>query len=153
MTITTKAGDRGSTAVKDERLLKSDPLIGALGDLDECSSLLVYMVAHLKLERQEWEAVVRNLAAIGSYLARYADSVSLEEPIREMEAYIKQKQFRTDRFIYPFEDEKNALLHYVRTVARRTERSMVLLSQHQALDPAVLIYFNRLSDFIFAHGL
>jgi len=153
MTITTKAGDRGSTTIKDVRLPKSDPIIEALGNLDETSSLIIYMQAHLKLETAPWEQIVSELYQISSYIARYIDSIELGDAITRMEAFIKQKQFITTKFIFPLNNEKVALIHYVRTVVRRAERSLVAMNQTVEINPQVLVYMNRLSDYMFANEL
>jgi cob(I)alamin adenosyltransferase len=36
-----------------------------------------------------------------------------------------------------------------RTVARRAEREVLRLSEEQAVNPEVVIYLNRLSDYLF----
>lgn len=153
MTITTKAGDRGSTTIKDVRLPKSDPIIEALGNLDETSSLIIYMQAHLKLETAPWEQIVSELYQISSYIARYSESIELGDAIARMEAFIKQKAFITTKFIFPLNNEKVALIHYVRTVVRRAERSLVAMNQTVDINPQVLVYMNRLSDYMFANEL
>ncbi|MBI0009096.1 ATP:cob(I)alamin adenosyltransferase, partial [Bartonella sp. M0193] len=42
-----------------------------------------------------------------------------------------------------------AFLHLARTVARRTERTIVALSKQENVSKDVLGYINRLSDFLF----
>ena len=42
-----------------------------------------------------------------------------------------------------------AALHLARAIARRAERSAVVASQQAALNPAALMYLNRLSDHLF----
>lgn len=153
MTITTKTGDLGSTLIKDHRLLKSDPLIQALGDLDECSSLIIYMQAHLKFDRTTWELIVHELYQISSLITGYLKDLNLREPISRLEVAIQSKQFLTQKFIFPFDDERAAHLHYVRAVIRRAERSCVALNQTQTLQADILVYLNRLSDFVFSQEL
>jgi cob(I)alamin adenosyltransferase len=40
-------------------------------------------------------------------------------------------------------------LHLSRGVARRAERAVVSLSKSQPLNPAIIVYLNRLSDLLF----
>lgn len=150
MTITTKTGDKGTTAIKDRRLSKADTLIVALGDLDECSSLIIHMQAQLKLDVSIWEPIVNELYHMSAVLSGFSPSEDFSLAIKRFEAAIHAKQFRTQKFIFPFNQEENAFYHYLRAVARRAERSVVALSEHEKVDDGILMYLNRLSDFIFS---
>jgi cob(I)alamin adenosyltransferase len=44
----------------------------------------------------------------------------------------------------------NSFLHIARSVCRRTERNLWKLSTEESVSKSVLIYINRLSDFLFA---
>lgn len=52
-------------------------------------------------------------------------------------------------FILPGGTMAAASMHLARAIARRAERACVLASGDRALNPAVLIYINRLSDLLF----
>ncbi len=52
-------------------------------------------------------------------------------------------------FILPGGCQSAATLHIARCVCRRTERVVVSLSASQELPDHVLIYLNRLSDYLF----
>ena len=52
-------------------------------------------------------------------------------------------------FILPGGSEAGATLHIARTVARRAERRVVALAEHEAVNAATIIYLNRLSDLLF----
>jgi cob(I)alamin adenosyltransferase len=39
--------------------------------------------------------------------------------------------------------------HITRTVCRRAERICISLSQHEDIDPLIIKYLNRLSDYLF----
>ncbi len=52
-------------------------------------------------------------------------------------------------FILPYGTDLSARLHLARTVVRRAERSIVALSAQEQVDPNILAYANRLSDFLF----
>ena len=52
-------------------------------------------------------------------------------------------------FVLPGGTELAARLHHARTVARRAERCMVTLQALESVNPAALVYVNRLSDLLF----
>jgi cob(I)alamin adenosyltransferase len=52
-------------------------------------------------------------------------------------------------FILPGGSEGGAALHVARTVCRRAEREVVALAGSDVVHPAILVYLNRLSDFLF----
>ena len=52
-------------------------------------------------------------------------------------------------FILPGGSRAGALCHVARTVARRAERDLVVLSQNGAVPQHALPYLNRLSDLLF----
>ncbi len=52
-------------------------------------------------------------------------------------------------FILPGGTPASAHLHFARTVCRRAERAVVTLMRTESVNPQVLIYLNRLSDFLF----
>ena len=55
------------------------------------------------------------------------------------------------RFILAGGSNAGASLHVARTVCRRAERAMVALraAEESAVEPALIIYVNRLSDLLF----
>ena len=55
-------------------------------------------------------------------------------------------------FILPGGCEAAARLHVARTVCRRAERLAVVLAVEQPVDPLVLTYLNRLSDWLFVQA-
>ena len=52
-------------------------------------------------------------------------------------------------FVLPGGSQGAALLHLARTVCRRAERLVVALAKKEPVGGHVLIYLNRLSDFLF----
>ena len=53
------------------------------------------------------------------------------------------------QFILPGGTKVGAHLHHARTVSRRVERALVVFSKKIKVRPALFMYFNRLSDFLF----
>ena len=52
-------------------------------------------------------------------------------------------------FVLPGGHTTVSYCHIARCVCRRAERLATLLNQHQGIDPLVLKYLNRLSDYLF----
>ena len=52
-------------------------------------------------------------------------------------------------FILPGGSEAAARVHLARAIARRTERAVAALSAVEPVNPAAMIYVNRLSDYLF----
>ena len=52
-------------------------------------------------------------------------------------------------FILPGGSIEASSVHVTRSIARRTETAVAVLSKGQTINPAILIYLNRLSDFLF----
>jgi len=52
-------------------------------------------------------------------------------------------------FILPGGSEESAVVHIARTVCRRLERRLVGFAKVEEIDQNILVYINRLSDFLF----
>src|SRR5690606_25834731 len=75
-----------------------------------------------------------------------------DEPAARLEQHIDamtEQLAPLQNFILPGGTVAAATLHVARTVCRRAERLSVALSQGAAINPAVIQYLNRLSDFLF----
>ena len=161
MKIYTRTGDSGTTALfGGQRLPKSDIRIEAYGTVDELNS-------HIGLLRDQPVNSVRTsilleiqdrLFAIGAILAaepgnakikipklNTADVDKLETHIDDMESGLSEMK----SFILPGGHPSVSFGHIARTVCRRAERRVEALNQRQPVDPLVIQYLNRLSDFLF----
>jgi cob(I)alamin adenosyltransferase len=160
--IYTRTGDAGETGLFDgTRVVKSDPRVGAYGDVDELNAWLGLVRASMTggpVARMV-EQIQRDLFAVGARLAdpahRIADRVEkaavssgdvsrLEDWIDSLEAELPPLR----RFILPGGSTSGSALHVARTICRRAERSMVSLGA-DAFEPELLVYMNRLSDLLF----
>ena len=162
MKIYTRTGDAGETALFDgTRVPKSDPRVDAYGDVDELNALLgVVRAGAVDAElAARLERIQRDLFALGARLAdpnaRIAARVtkaSVESlDAAQLEAWIDAADAELPplrRFVLPGGSAAGALLHFARTVCRRAERRIVALGPG-AVDAAVLVYLNRLSDLLF----
>jgi cob(I)alamin adenosyltransferase len=163
MKIYTKAGDLGKTSlIGGTRVPKSHIRIESYGTVDELNSfvgLLSDLVtdAGVKVILKE---VQDRLFTVGSSLACdpdkephlkipdliEADITYLEQHIDAMNAILEPMK----SFILPGGHQAISTAHIARCVCRRAERWCVNL-QEEALfvDPMVIQYLNRLSDYLF----
>lgn len=161
--IYTKTGDRGTTSlIGGTKVPKSHLRIEAYGTIDELNS-------HIGLNREMiTDEASRNtlleiqdrLFTIGSSLAcdpikepklripdlKEEDVEVLEKEMDRMEAALTPMT----SFILPGGHTQVAQLHITRCICRRAERCCVRLElESLEVDPLILKYLNRLSDYLF----
>jgi cob(I)alamin adenosyltransferase len=169
MKLYTGTGDKGKTSLfSGERISKADARIDAYGDLDELNSILGALTAHLSAENElvgQLQQIQSDLLYAGSWLATSPGSPSmdsLQEISAEQIIFLEKAIDRIEKelpalnaFIIPGGHITAAWAHLARTVCRRCERKAVaLLSKtfkEEAAGPyqRLLIYLNRLSDYLF----
>lgn len=162
MKIYTKTGDKGKTSLfTGKRVLKHHIRIESYGTLDELN-------AHLGLLRdqgmdphsKEILALIQvKLFTVGSILATEPEKDQrlkipriLEEDIQLLEREIDQingELPEMTHFILPGGHPTVSYCHIARTVCRRAERAISLLSENDTVPDGVLSYINRLSDYLF----
>ena len=158
--ITTKTGDQGNTRLySGEEVPKSDLRVAACGDIDELNSALGLVRAgpgagHLA---DEILGLQRFLFLDGSMVATTPDSSApgvewpreaVEDLTRRSREAEKEIQMPND-FILPGGSERAARIDFARSVARRTERSVVRVMEKgclNSMDPVT--WLNRLSDYL-----
>jgi cob(I)alamin adenosyltransferase len=171
MKIYTKTGDKGETGlIGGKRISKGDPRIVAYGSVDELNSNIGIAISSLTVKDKHlfldliniMTCIQSELFIVGSDLAdpRYPAgnqnqyqtprteenmTSALEDAIDKFEAELEPITF----FILPGGSIEASLLHITRTIARRAEIAVTLLSKDQIINPIVLVYLNRLSDFLF----
>ena len=162
MKIYTRTGDDGTTGlIGGRRVRKSDLRIECYGTVDELNAAVgVAAAAAPSSLAAQLRAVQNDLFVIGSHLAAPADgapanvalppldeagAARLESEIDAAEAALPPLR----NFILPGGAEASARLHLARTVCRRAERLVVALAEERALPPTILLYLNRLSDWLF----
>lgn len=168
MKIYTRTGDKGKTSLyTGKRLLKNDPILEALGTVDECNSSIGLALSFLNDEegfsriKEQLTSIQYSLFDIGASLATPRTSASnskieqtrfdqeatslLEKWIDEMEESLP----KLTAFILPGGHSSGATLHLARSICRRAERLVVPLNQQSDVADSVLIYLNRLSDYLF----
>ena len=171
--IYTKTGDKGTTSlIGGTKVPKSHLRIEAYGTVDELSSWigLCKDLVSSKQERDILQEVQDRLFTLNSSLAcdpekepklripdlRDSDVTLLEKEIDRMNEQIPPMK----HFIVTGGHPTVSQIHITRCVCRRAERCCVRLHlEGEALEPVIIIYLNRLSDYLFvlaryvAHGL
>lgn len=157
--IYTRKGDGGETGLLGGgRLRKDDPLIEAVGTVDELNSAIGMAVTHVKEELLSTilRRIQSELFALGAELSSAGrkvqgtpgiSAVMVERLEREIDGMSRQMpEQRT--FILPGGSEAAARLHLARSVARRAERRVVHVSSAEGFNQRMLAYINRLGDFL-----
>lgn len=156
--IYTKVGDKGYTKqVTGKMVPKYDLQIESLGAIDELQSYLGVVIANLspkcsqlKNELIERQRELYQLQADIVVKRRHEIDDDVVKGLEKRIDDISSKFPKIPAFILPGGGVTAANLQYARTIARRAERVMAKLNnQEQKLDPAVLEYINRLSDYLF----
>ena len=162
MKIYTKTGDKGSTGlIGGPRVEKDDIRLEAYGTADELNSHLGVMRANIDFDdvKKDIHRVQNFLFDIGSYLATDAEKLTpflskevvgqeinwLENKIDSMNATLPI----LNKFIIPAGSVSSTYCHVCRCVCRRLERRIYETSKHYPVMEEILIYVNRLSDFLF----
>jgi cob(I)alamin adenosyltransferase len=163
MKIYTKSGDTGNTAlIGGTRVPKSHIRIETYGTIDELNSWigLGKDLIHDAAIGAVLKEIQDRLFTIGSSLAcdpgketklKIPDLVEsdiglLENEIDGMQEKLQPMKF----FILPGGHPTLSQLHIARCVCRRAERLCVNMQvQEQFIEPLVVKYINRLSDYIF----
>ncbi|MFB6203504.1 MAG: cob(I)yrinic acid a,c-diamide adenosyltransferase [Candidatus Nanohaloarchaea archaeon] len=152
--VYTGKGDRGRTDLSSgERVSKSSERIEAYGTVDELNSVVGVAAAHCERKHDELEEVQNELHILQAELAnRNPDTKVTEENVDRLEDLCDEYQEECPplrSFVLAGGTEAASQLHLARSVARRAERRIVELDQHEQLRQQVLAYINRLSDLFF----
>ncbi len=161
--IYTKTGDLGKTSlIGGTKVPKSHLRIESYGTIDELNSFIGLLSDYSEEDaiKNELKEIQDRLFTIGSSLAcdpdkeplmkipdlRNEDVVRLEYAIDTMnEALPTMKSF-----ILPGGHAAISTAHITRCVCRRAERLCVNMQEHDLfVDPLVIKYLNRLSDYLF----
>jgi len=164
MKIYTKKGDQGKTSlIGGTRVSKHHLRIESYGTIDELNSY-IGLIRSQKIDEGQ-KAILKEiqdrLFTIGSSLAsdperskmkipdlQEADVTLLEEEMDKMNESLPP----LTHFILPGGELSVASCHLARCVCRRAERITVHLAEESFVDEKVLIYLNRLSDYLFVLG-
>jgi len=157
--VVTRGGDTGQTSLGDGTRLSKDALrVEAYGTVDEVNSVIGVLRAtgtdsatDLALGRVQNDLfdVGADLCVPGEAGDRLrltdAPSLALEAELATMNAALAPLK----SFVLPGGSLAAAHAHVARTVTRRAERLVVALAAAETVNPAVIRYLNRLSDYLF----
>ncbi len=159
--IYTKGGDQGETSlIGGRRVPKYHPRIEAYGSVDELMAhtallrdlvedpslkedlltILELQMATSSILAVDLDGIPEGIPQIGSDQVRF-----LEDRIDEMDASLEP----VHSFVIPGGHPAVSQAHVVRTVCRRTERTILKLMQETEVDAVIVQFYNRLSDYFF----
>lgn len=161
MKIYTKTGDKGTTSlIGGKRVPKFHERIEAYGTVDELIShigLLRDMVSIDEI-KEKFLFIQDRLMTCATILATDCEGCNLKLPII-LESDIEKLEKEIDEMENQLEPLKSFILpgghpivshaHICRTICRRAERLSLALSKDFKVDPLVLKFLNRLSDYFF----
>ena len=164
MKIYTKTGDIGETSLfGGRRVSKSDLRIETYGTTDELNSWIGLLrdVNTNEKERELLKEIQDRIFTLGAELAADPENQKLKTPDLH-ESDIEALEQAIDAMDTVLEPLKNFILpgghvhvsycHIARTVCRRAERMTVHLHSISEVDPLIIKYLNRLSDYLFTLG-
>lgn len=161
MKIYTKTGDEGLTSlIGGTRVPKYDLRIESYGTVDELNSYIGMIRDHDidASQKDVLKEIQDRLFTIGAALAsdpekskmkipdlHLSDITFLENQIDEMNLVLPELK----HFILPGGSPVVSFCHVSRCVCRRAERIIVHLKAESFVDEKVVVYLNRLSDYLF----
>jgi cob(I)alamin adenosyltransferase len=160
MQFFTRTGDKGETSLFGGKRVKKNSLrVEAYGNLDELNSFVGLALSQTKNEKIKniLTEVQNNLFICGSELAtpekaNYKIPEITAEHVKKIEDFaneIGNQLGSMNKFILPGGSFEAALLHTCRTICRKSERSIVALSEKEKINEEIVKYCNRLSSLLF----
>ena len=155
--IYTKTGDKGSTSLKGGvRVPKDDIRIEANGMIDMLNSYLGFVrAASVDLhEKEVLLSIQKELMIVMSHIATPEDVENQKE--LHCAALTARLEYEIDfvqapeGFVIPGSNLLSSAIHIARSTARTVERRLWTLSRTYKIKEEILVFFNRLSDYLFA---
>jgi len=168
MKIYTKTGDKGTTSLfGGTRVPKYNLRIEAYGTIDELNSY-IGLIRDQKIDSHTSTILLKiqhELFTSGSMLATPPEKRVLKSGKERLniakitEQSIELLENEMDRmneslpemthFILPGGHTTVSFCHIARCICRRAERISTQLSDESSIEPEILVYLNRLSDYLF----
>jgi cob(I)alamin adenosyltransferase len=161
MKIYTRKGDTGTTQlIGGTRVPKHAMRIESYGSVDELNSY-IGLIRDQSIDENHRKQLIEiqdRLFTLGSHLAsdpekatmklpeiKTEDVTALEQWIDEMDQLLPEMK----SFVLPGGHTTVSFCHIARCVCRRAERITDHLNDESPVDPIILTYLNRLSDYLF----
>jgi cob(I)alamin adenosyltransferase len=168
MKIYTKTGDNGTTGLfGGTRVPKHHLRIESYGTVDELNSY-IGLVKDQAIDNDTKTTLIKiqnDLFTLGSMMATPSEKETLKNGEQRLNipevdtksvTYLEkeidkmnEKLPKMTHFILPGGHTTVSFCHIARCVCRRAERLSVSLHQQEGINPIILTYLNRLSDFLF----
>lgn len=161
MKIYTKTGDKGETSlIGGTRVPKSHIRIETYGTVDELNSYIGLLGSQViaKPYHKILKEIQDRLFTIGSSLASDPHKSKMKIPdLKEEDIALLENEMdlmnqalpELRHFILPGGTTAVSFCHLARAVCRRAERLAVALDCESFVDKQIIIYLNRLSDYLF----
>lgn len=160
MKIYTRKGDAGTTSlIGGTQVAKFHYRIAAYGSTDELNAQVgaVRDAIEDSQIRDFLYTIQNNLFIIGSILASDGRNQMKLPEIGENDVEVLEKEIdqieqqlpALRNFILPGGHSLISHCHIARTVCRRAERKTVQLNENERVNPMIITYLNRLSDYFF----
>lgn len=161
MKIYTKTGDKGLTSlIGGTRVPKHHIRIETYGTVDELNSYLGLLRDHLELKHYEKSLleIQDRLFTMGSQLASDPEKSKIKIPdLFEKDIVFLEKEIdlMNDKippmrsFVLPGGHISVSYCHIARCICRRAERLATHLNELNPINPLIIQYLNRLSDYLF----
>jgi len=168
MKIYTKTGDKGKTSLfGGERVPKHHIRIEAYGTVDELNSF-IGLIKDQKIDTETKNTLLKiqtELFTLGSMLATPPNKEKLKSGKERLN--IQKLNLKSITFLENEMDKMNSILppmthfilpgghpvvsycHIARSICRRAERICTLLNEKTTINELIIIYLNRLSDYLF----
>ena len=160
--VYTRTGDKGTTSlVGGQRVLKSDIRLESYGTVDELNSHIGLLISllHNAHALEVLTHIQKLLFVVGSNLATDQSNTELKEAsvVHADEVALLEKEIdvidealpQLRAFVLPGGCQASAQCHVCRTVCRRAERRILALGEQAEVQPELLQFINRLSDYLF----
>ena len=168
MKIYTKTGDKGTTSlIGGVRVSKHHIRIEAYGTVDELNSY-IGLIRDQKIEEHLSEVLIKiqtQLFTLGAMLATPSEKEFMKsgkerlkiEKINPESILLLENEIDKmnedlppmTHFVLPGGHQSVSFCHISRCICRRAERIASLLNETEKIDQQILIYLNRLSDYLF----